>query len=108
MLEKKGFSKLVSMFSFVAASVDRRMSEEYRHLITHARSNFSELRHLLNCKTLEHVLALQSFNTIQHRIQNLKVCLKDTSDAYGLTGLCNLKFHLLHYFTEDLDPFGYL
>lgn len=54
---------------------------------------------------MEHMLALQAFNTIQNRIQHIKSLMIDTCDAYCETGLYFLTFHLFAHVIEELSRF---
>lgn len=105
MLKGKEFDQLDSVFTFVAAFVNGSMGEEHRYQMTHIRTKFSKLLHLLHHKKMHHVLALQYLNTILQCAQNIKELLKDTFNTDGETSLYLLKFHLLDHVVEDLDHF---
>lgn len=100
------FDQLHFMFSFVAAFVYRIEREQQYHPMTHLHTRFSELPHPLHCRHLRWVLALYYFSTAQHRSQNFKALLRDLFDAYGETGLFNLKVNLLDRLVEHLYYFG--
>lgn len=82
MPDGKDFYQLDSALRFVTASVERAVRKPHLRPMTPVHTNFSNFRHLLNRKNMEHVLALQALNIVQHRTEIFKASLSDTFNPY--------------------------
>lgn len=108
MLNRKDFSQLEFVFSFVAAFVNTAVGWKHCHPRTRVHIKFLELRHPLSRKHQRHMLAPQSVNTVQHRIQKLSLLQKNTIDIDCETSHYTLRFPLFDHVVENLDRFGSL
>lgn len=74
--------------------------------MTHINTNFSDLRHLLDHKTMENVQMLQPLNNIHHCIRNFKILLKERLNFYCERGLYTAKANLLDHLIQHLYCLG--
>lgn len=102
MPDGKDIVQLESIFSFVAAFVDRTLGINYCHSMTHVHFIFSELRHLLNRKDMGETKMLQSLNIIQNHIRYLKALPTNKFHACWRTVLYTLKSNLHEHIIKKL------